>query len=174
MMASSRLTDIISAIWAASLVPTSVRRKLAATAVAVAMQQVPKETQDNEAHDSRPQLCPLLLLQECLLLVGSCMGHGMEGANVQQAKAWLRAAGHSSLAARLGKLSRLRNHAAHPDAGLLPSLKLACSGSIVGPGDVGRGSGVGQLDNEKVDVGSDHGTAQQPIIACLARTKTKQ
>ena len=112
------LSAALDAIWA-SQIPLTEKRRLAARAVA--MQMASGQGSDHVAGCSGE--CQALedVLAEVSVLRGPLCGK----TSVSEAKAVLRQLGcaGTSLASRLGSLSKRRNAAAHPDSGLLHAVR---------------------------------------------------
>ena len=68
---------------------------------------------------------PFLALHDALDMVASAVG--VEVVTITEANTILRGTGASGLASRLSRLSKVRNHAAHPDFSLLDDLRDACA-----------------------------------------------
>ncbi|MFM7984342.1 MAG: hypothetical protein ACKPKO_33960, partial [Candidatus Fonsibacter sp.] len=69
---------------------------------------------------------PFLALHEALDVVAAAAG--TKAVTITEAKELLRRQGAPEVAARLSRLSKARNLAAHPDFGLLEDLRCACAG----------------------------------------------
>ena len=114
-MRAMDLKTVLDGIWASQL-PLAERRRLAARAVACQLQG----GQGGGHAGSSDAGGECQALAEVLAEVGVRRGLPCGTTTVSEAKAWLRHHGDvgKSLASRLGRLSKRRNAAAHPDGGL--------------------------------------------------------
>ncbi|MFM7979747.1 MAG: hypothetical protein ACKPKO_10565, partial [Candidatus Fonsibacter sp.] len=103
---------------------------------------------------------PIELLEDALDLIGRLTGCERKP-SIQQAKMLLREGGHcgTSLASRLGRLSKGRNVCGHPDVSLLGDIERVLSGLDHGPEGKGRlGPDEDQREQSTADseLRSDH------------------
>lgn len=119
------LTKALDGIWASQL-PLAERRREAARAVVFQMSggQGGGRSGSSDDGDERHGTS-IVTLAEVLAEVGVGRGQPLGTTTVSEAKAWLRQQGDQgiALAKRLGKLSKHRNAAAHPDGGLLLAVR---------------------------------------------------
>ena len=149
------LSVVLQDIYAAGI-PQVEQRMLARHAVSIRLQMPGAQ---------EPALKPLEAMEDALQAIQ--LAAGLPGKpSIGSAKDLLRQVGHPSLAARLGRLSKLRNGHAHADAGLVRELRLlqpmmdkraaTCSGSTVSdPGTVSEDAHVPyglKLDQRSDDV----------------------
>ena len=120
-----RLTQCLQAI-AAAQGPSAERKMLQRYAVelflggSLVARTVPPKAEEREIEHR---------LEEVLLLIGKAAGHLGRRMPVPKALDWLRRSGQSELASRVGKLSKGRNIASHPDEGLLDDVLVHCQAS---------------------------------------------
>ena len=130
-MQAASMREVLGEIFAAAI-PRAEQRRLAGLAVQVALRRQP-EALDKEAkpatHSSEG---PLIDIERILTLLGD----GVSKAGLGAAKRELRERGGVVLAARLGRLSRVRNSCAHPDVALYNDIVqvLARGAGLVGDG----------------------------------------
>ena len=122
-MAALPLRTVLEEISAAGL-PTAEQRRLRAYAVRHAL-ELPPQTVESE---------PLESLESALCCVASAFE--VDKPSVQSAKQMMRARGEPGrrLAARLGRLSKARNYAAHPDSRLEADIAALASCKLYGQG----------------------------------------
>ena len=122
-----QLSSTLDALWASGL-PIVEKRRAAARLLAAAVGLVAPSQSDAE-----PPFAALTSFEECLTSVAEVAGCSRD---VRSAKAWLRLQSHGGprLASVLGKLSKMRNHAAHPFAAVFLS-ELSALRRTAGPCD---------------------------------------
>ena len=123
MPAPLSLTAALEQIHAANI-GAAERRRLASRAVALAMGAPAEQNVQAEVADGRAA-SPFLALHDALDVVAAAAG--MKAVTITEAKELLRRQGAPAVAARLSRLSKARNIAAHPDFGLLEDLRCACA-----------------------------------------------
>ena len=123
MPAPLSLTAALEQIHAANI-GAAERRRLASRAVALAMGAPAEQNVQAEVADGRAA-SPFLALHDALDVVAAAAG--MKAVTITEAKELLRRQGAPAVAARLSRLSKARNLAAHPDFGLLEDLRCACA-----------------------------------------------
>ena len=114
---ASFLISVLEAIQRADI-PANERRRLGARAVEAALRLLAAAAGGTACEPSAVE--PRLHFEDALVAVQAAAKTD-EKLNVAKAKAWLRAQGSegTSLASRLGRLSKARNAASHPDVSLI-------------------------------------------------------